>query len=194
MVDTGGDAKMPVAHTAKKTEVINAVETKLTKPAFNTLVRLCYMSPGLLLKEGSGFARGGITGAFNQYSAPNMNAFKANSGTATKIDKWKFPYTYTDRRLEYRKQRLLHNMRDRVNPPETFTGRLFSSYFMDWNIESVSYELATDELATIFHPAPTGVLTAPHMRRVESKKAGPPAGLDIFGEEDELEKFKGKQS
>lgn len=194
MVETGGDAKMPVVHTAKKTEVINAVETKLTKPAFNTLVRLSYMSPGLLLKEGSGFARGGITGAFNQYSSPNMNAFKANSGTTTRVDKWKFPYTYADRRLEYRKQRLLYNVRERVNPPETFTGRILSSYFFDWNIESVSYELATDELATIYHPAPTGVLTAPHMRRVESKKAGPPAGLEIFGEEEELEKFSGKKS
>lgn len=194
MVETGGDAKMPVVHTAKKTEVINAVETKLTKPAFNTLVRLSYMSPGLLLKEGSGFARGGITGAFNQYSAPNMNAFKANSGTTTRIDKWKFPHIYIDRRLEYRKQRLLNGVRNRVNPPETFTGRLFSSYLMDWNIESVSYELTTDELATIYHPAPTGVLTAPHMRRVESKKAGPPAGLDIFGDEADLEKFQGKRT
>ncbi len=194
LVETGGEAKMPVAHTAKKTEVINAVENKLTKPAFNTLVRLCYMSPGTILKEGSGFARGGITGAFNQYSAPNMNAFKANSGTTTRIDKWKFPHVYVDKRLEYRKQRLLHNLRNRVNPPETFTGKLFTSFFMEWNFDSVSYELVTDELATIYHPAPTGVLTAPHMRRVESKKAGPPAGLDIFGAEEDLERFKKKST
>ncbi len=192
MVDTGGESKSPLAQTAKKTEIINAIENKLTKPAFNSLVRLCYISPGTILKEGSGFARGGITGAFNQYSAPNLNAFKGNSGTATKADKWKFPYTSVNKRLEYRKQRFLHNVRDRINPPETFTARLFSSYLSDMNFATVSYELATDELATIFHPAPTGVLTAPHMRRVESKKAGPPAGLDIFGEETDLEKFKGK--
>ncbi len=192
MVDTGGESKSPLAHTAKKTEIINAVENKLTKPAFNAVVRLSYMSPGTILKEGSGFARGGITGAFNQYSAPNLNAFKGNSGTATKADKWKFPYTSVNKRLEYRKQRFLHNVRDRVNPPETYAARLFSSYLSDMNFATVSYELATDELATIFHPAPTGVLTAPHMRRVESKKAGPPAGLDIFGEEEDLEKFKRK--
>jgi hypothetical protein len=44
-------------------------------------------------------------------------------------------------------------------------------------------------LASIFHPPTAGVLTAPHVHRVESKKAGPPAGLAIFGEEGDIESF-----
>jgi hypothetical protein len=45
-------------------------------------------------------------------------------------------------------------------------------------------------LATLFHPPTSVVLTAPHIRRVESRKTGPPAGLAIFGEEGEIEKYK----
>jgi hypothetical protein len=191
MVDTGGETKTPLSATVKKSEIINAVENKLNKPAFNTLLRLCYMSPGSIAKEGSGFAKGGIMGALSQFGSPNLNSFKANSGTATKIGKWEFPYTYVDKRVEFRKQRLLYNFRQRENPPDTFLGRLFSSFRYDWNFESTSYELTTEELATIFHPATTAVLTAPHMKRVESKKAGPAAGLDIFGEDEDIEKFKG---
>ena len=45
-------------------------------------------------------------------------------------------------------------------------------------------------IATLFHPPTAVVLTAPHVKRVESRKVGPPAGLPIFGEEEELEKYK----
>ena len=48
----------------------------------------------------------------------------------------------------------------------------------------------TRSLATLFHPPTFLVLTAPHLRRVESKKTGPPAGLAIYGDEGDLEKFK----
>jgi len=33
------------------------------------------------------------------------------------------------------------------------------------------------------------VVTEPHIRHLESRRAGPPAGLSIFGEEKEIEKF-----
>ncbi|MCH7883427.1 hypothetical protein IIA95_03365, partial [Patescibacteria group bacterium] len=42
------------------------------------------------------------------------------------------------------------------------------------------------ELATIFHPPSYLVLTAPFIKRVEAKRLGPPAGLEIFGEEEEV--------
>lgn len=192
-VDAGG-AKVPLPATPGRNEMIAAVERKLTKAAFNVVIRLAYISPGAEMKSGSAFARGGIVGAFNQYAAPKLNSFKANGGTTTRIDKWKFPHIAVDSRLEYKKQRLLHNLRLRVNPPETFTAKLMSSFFHDLNFDTKHIELSFDEMATIFHPPSSVVLTAPHLRRVESKKAGPPSGLPIFGEEEELERFKGTRS
>lgn len=185
-----GDAKVPLPPTPGKSDMIAAVERKLTKSAFNTLIRIGYLGPVTLMKTGSAFARGGIVGAFNQYASPKLNSFKGNSETATKVDKWDWPHVNLDKRLEYRKQRMLHNLRERVNPPETFTAALLSSFIYDWNLDSKYFELSIDELATIFHPPSSVVLTAPHMRRVESKKAGPPSGLPIFGEEEHLDKFR----
>lgn len=191
MVDAG-DAKVPLPPTPGKTAVVAAVEGKLTKSAFNTLIRICYMAPATVMKTGSAFARGGIVAAFNQYASPKLNSFKGNSETATRVDKWTWPHVNLDKRLEYRKQRMLYNVRERVNPPETFTARLLTSFMYDWNLDSKYFELSIDELATVFHPPSSVVLTAPHMQRVESKKAGPPSGLPIFGEESNLEKFRGE--
>lgn len=185
-----GDAKVPLPATPGKNEIVAAVERKLTKSAFNTLIRICYLAPVTQMKAGSAFARGGIVGAFNQYASPKLNSFKANSETATRVDKWDWPHVRVDARLEHRKQRTLYNLRERVNPPESFTAAVMTSFIYDWNLDSKYFELSIDELATIFHPPASTVLTAPHIRRVESKKAGPPSGLPIFGEEEHLEKFK----
>ena len=64
-------------------------------------------------------------------------------------------------------------MRERVNPPETFTARLLSSFLYDWNLNSKYFELSIDELATIFHPPSSVVLTAPHMQRVGARRVRP---------------------
>jgi hypothetical protein len=52
------------------------------------------------------------------------------------------------------------------------------------------FELNTESLATLFHPPTRMVLTAPHIERVESRKSGAPAGLAVYGEESDIEKFK----
>jgi hypothetical protein len=41
----------------------------------------------------------------------------------------------------------------------------------------------------MWHPPTYAILTGPHIQRIQSKKAGPPAGADIFGDEKEIEKF-----
>ena len=52
------------------------------------------------------------------------------------------------------------------------------------------FVLSTRSVATLFHPPTFIALTAPHLRRVESKKTGPPAGLAIYGDEADLGKYK----
>jgi hypothetical protein len=94
-----------------------------------------------------------------------------------------------NKRVEYRKARMLYNYRHRMMPPETFIGRLITSTFFDWNFKSQRMDMTTQCIATIFHPPTAGVLTGPHIQRVESRKVGPPAGLAIFGGEIDIEKF-----
>ncbi len=77
----------------------------------------------------------------------------------------------------------------RMMPPETFMGRLIHSNFFRWNFASRSSAMNVECLATLYHPPTYLVLTAPHVKRVESRKAGPPAGMAIYGEEKEIERF-----
>jgi hypothetical protein len=68
-------------------------------------------------------------------------------------------------------------------PEELAFGKFYTSTPMNFNIKSRSYILTTAELATIYHVPTAVVLTSPHIKRLESKKMGPPAGLPIFEEE-----------
>ena len=182
--------KVQLTDPKETTAVIDSVARNLAKSAFRTLIRVLYVGPKTMYKDGSGFIRGGVTGAFNQYSSPTLNAFKANGAVGTSVDKWKRPYLMNDVRLEMKKQRILWNYRNRVLAPKTFVEKFFTSFSTNGN-KSEMFELALDGVATIFHPPTSVVLTTPHMRRVESKKAGPPVGLPIFGEESNLERFGG---
>jgi hypothetical protein len=42
----------------------------------------------------------------------------------------------------------------------------------------------TEEMATLFHLPTKIVLTGPSVKSSEARKAGPPAGLGIYGEEE----------
>ena len=177
-----------VMRTPGETFVLEEVENNLSKSAFATVVRLLYIAPKDIFFDA--FARRGVMGAFNQYSALNLNSFRPNYSASTVIKRFAWPYVFAKKRIMYRKQRFLYNYRRRETPPETFMGRVITSHWLYWNFHSIPFVLNTECLATIFHPPTQFVLIAPHLKRVESRKAGPPAGLAIFGEEEEIEKFK----
>jgi len=170
-----------------ETDVLKAVENNLSKPAFDTLIRFIYFSPKSLFYDS--FARRGLTGAFNQYSALDLNSFKQNYSMGTRVRFWNWPHIFPGLRNEYRKQRLLFNYRHREMPPETWMGKLISSKFFHPNFACHTYPLNTEALATLFHPPMGIVLTAPHIQRIESRRAGPPAGLAIYGEESSIDRF-----
>jgi len=73
--------------------------------------------------------------------------------------------------------------------PTTEMGKLIMSKFLNWE-HSKEMLMSARSLATIFHPPTHLTLTAPHMRRVESRKAGAPAGLPIYGNEEDIEKYR----
>jgi len=180
--------EVPIARTPGQTDVLEAVEENLSKPAFSTLIRFIYLSPREMFYDS--FARKGLRGAFQQYGALNLNSFKDNKNISTRTRFWDWPHIFSKRRNEYRKERILYNYRRREVPPETRMGRLITSKFFNWNFHSKRFHMNVEGLATLFHPPTAVVLTAPHIRRVESRKAGPPAGLAIFGGEEEIEKYK----
>ncbi|HXF44129.1 MAG TPA: hypothetical protein VNK70_01560 [Candidatus Paceibacterota bacterium] len=180
-------AKM-IARSPVETDVLEEVEKNLSKPAFDTLIRFIYTAPNNIFYES--FARRGLVGAFNQYSTLHMNGFRQNIKMSTRTLIWYWPHLFPKWRNEYKKQRILYNYLNREVPPETWMGRLITSHPLNWNFISKRFQMNIEGLATIFHPPSSIVLTEPHIRHLESRRMGPPAGLPIFGEEDDVEKYK----
>ncbi|MDO8504879.1 MAG: hypothetical protein Q7S36_03445 [Candidatus Liptonbacteria bacterium] len=168
-------------------EKLKAVEDNLSKPMFNTLIRIIYLSPKTIFRDR--YAKQGIVSSFNQYAVLNLNSFKRNDdvGVGEAGDKW--PFVFSKKRDEARKERILHTYRHRDVPPATFLGKFISSMPFHHNIGSKYCELSVESLATIYHLPTTVSLTAPYMNRVESRKVGPPLGLAIYGEDKDLEIF-----
>lgn len=173
--------------TPGETDILKKVEENLSKPAFHTLIRFIYLSPKALFNDG--YARRGLVGAFNQYSSLDLNSFRQNFSISTRTQIWNWPHIFPKKRLWYRKAVLLNDYLKRNCPPETFMGKVITSYLYRWNFASKRFIFTTQCLATLFHPPTSVVVTAPHLERVESRKAGPPPNLPIFGEEKEIEKF-----
>ena len=134
------------------------------------------------------FPRRGIVGAFNQYSASDRNTFVQNYACQTRARIWDWPHVFYDLRVEFRKQRLLMNFKKREVPAETFMGKVMTSSIFNW-ANSKRFLMNTECLATLFHVPIDMVVTQPHMPKVQSRKAGPPAGIAIFGSEKDIEKF-----
>lgn len=170
-----------------ETDVLKAVEKNLSKQAFKTTIRFIYFSPKLMFYDS--FARRGLVGAFNQYSALDLNSFRQNFKVGTKLNAWNWPFLFPRKRLRYRRQRLLYNFLRRKQPQVYFWAKIMSMYLLNFNWKSKKFYLNIEGIATLFHPPTQYVLTAPHIKRVESRKAGPPAGLPIYGEETNIDKF-----
>jgi hypothetical protein len=173
--------------TPGETDVLKAIEENLAKPGFEVVIRFIYTSPKELFFNP--IARHGILGAFNQYSSTDMNSFVPNYEVGTNAKIWVWPHIFPARRTLLRKERMLMNFRNREIPPQTGMGTKILSRWLNKE-SSEAIMLSSRSLATLFHPPTWLVLTAPHVKRVESKKAGPPAGLPIYGGEEEVEKYR----
>ncbi len=182
-----GDLSLFTIRSPRQTEILKAVEENLSKPAFETIIRFLYLSPQAIFSDS--YPRRGIAGAFNQYQALDMNAFSQNYSVSTHTKLWQKPYVFPKTRGEYRKARMLYNYKHREIPPERLTGKKINSYFFNWD-SSKRFLMNTKCLATVFHIPTTVILTEPHLKHLESKKSGPPAGLAIFGGDEEIEKYR----
>ncbi len=174
--------------TPGETDVLKAIEENLSKPAFETVIRFIYMSPKELYYDT--FPRRGIMGIFNQYASADLNSFVRNEAMSTRTKIWHWPHIAPVTRNEYKKQRLLMDYHRRELPHHTFMGKFLTSHWFNWNFHSRKFILTNRSIATIFHPPTFLVLTAPHLKRVDSRKMSPPSGLPIYGGEEEMEKYK----
>lgn len=161
-------------------EDVKAIENKLSKNGFESLIRYLYISPKPIFNMN--FGTKGIISFLNQYAAPNLNIFTHNYAVWTLIKTHIFPYFYHAERIEARKQRILYNFRNRTLPEKLSFGKFITSNIFHLNNKAKNFILVTSELATIYHIPGGQVLTSPYIERIESKKMGPPAGLPIFEE------------
>ena len=166
--------------TPGETEKMKQIEAKGFKPAYEVLIRYVYLAPQSIYNVN--FAKRGVRAAFSQYSAPNLNYFSANVRTWTQAWIWAWPHIFPKRILEGRKQRMWLSYRERAFPAETFMGKLTQFHIFTSSFTQKYSILNVEELATIFHPPSAAVLTQPLIKRVESRKLGPPAGLPIYKE------------
>jgi len=130
------------------------------------------------------FAKRGVFSCFNQYASLSLNFFRNNTPVRTIVYWSMWPFLFPKRRLAIRKQRILKKYRERKMPEETLAAKLAQSSIFSLDIYSSLNTLNIEELATVWHLPSTLVLTGPLIKRVESRKVGPPAGLPIFGAEE----------
>ena len=162
-------------------KVADAIIESMSKPGFESLIRYLYYAPKAVFS--TNFARRGLLGAINQYASPDLNSFRGNPKVETRTRWIYFPHLFVKQRVEARKQRILHNYRNRKLPEESTWAKVSTSHPFYVTLYSKTYILNTTELATLFHVPTENVLTSPHIKRIGSKRMGPPSGLPIYEEE-----------
>jgi len=137
--------------TPGKRKIIDAIEEKISKVGFHTVIRFVYVDRRDMFTK-SNIA--GVMGAIRQFNTNHLNFFTENKKAKTKTGG-----LFKDKRLESRKKWIFSNYTVRDFPKK-------------------SSILNTEELATIYHFPTTGV-KSPFLRRVLSKRGGPPPDLPI---------------
>jgi len=163
-----------------ESETMRAIERKLSKPMFNVVIRTIYMGP----KEGfsSNYGQRSMISAFNQYASETYNKFRNNGKVWTRANMWYPPFIFPKRRLLGLKERIISNYRERRFYHETRLAWMLQMHVSNFGVGGKRITLNAEELATLYHlptiMAPTGSI----MVKEEARKAGPPAGLPIYGE------------
>ena len=168
-----------------ESETMRAIERKVSKPFFNTVVRTVYVGPkeGFSANFGANFGQRGVISAFNQYASETYNKFKNNGFVWTRANMWYPPYIFPQRRLTARKERIMKFYRSRKIYDETRMARLLQFELANYGAAGQMITLNAEELATLYHLPTVLVLTGPMMKSEEARRVGPPAGLPIYMEE-----------
>ena len=168
-IGDGDTKRQQMAMTKGQESRIIAIERSLSKIAFDTGIRMIYLAEKSVYDGGY---VGAMTGSFKQYNSTDLNSF--GMAWATSFD---FPWQdIGGKKIKVLKEEILEAYKERNyfwKERVKFTG-IFGKKIVDRD----HFVLNTEELATIFH-FPGKVSSTPSLRRVESKKATPPANLPI---------------
>jgi len=139
--------------------VVEAVGMKISKLGFITKFRIIYLA-----QKGSfeGSRPPSIEGAIKQFSTLDLNGFKFDKKTRTKID-----YFFIKTRLRFRKRHILKNFKLR-------------SYLRGYS----RFILNTEELASVYHFPSSETVKAPLVKKTEAKRGEPPFSLPVKIEEE----------
>ncbi len=138
--------------TSGEKEILEALEKKIAKVGFNSVIRVVYIARKESYNIPTFFQ---VTSGFNQFNTQNLNAIKRDGKTITA---GKFPFKKS--KEMQKKKWLLYKYRLRYKPKTMFV-------------------LNIEELASLFH-FPGRVVAAPTLPRVGAKKGEPPAGLPSY--------------
>lgn len=145
--------------TPGEREVIEAIEKNTAKLGFLSKIRILYLANNDVF-DGSNFSA--VLGAFKHFNTLNLNGFRVNKKTLTKIK-----YLFRKTREFYRKKKILAEYKRRY-----FKERKFIF------LKAKTFVLNTEEMATIYH-YPGLAVPSVTMPRVEAKRGGPPMDLPI---------------
>ncbi|NTV22202.1 MAG: hypothetical protein HGB03_01360 [Candidatus Yonathbacteria bacterium] len=143
------------APTKGEMESIAAIERAITKPGFDTGIRVLYIAKKDSFDK---MVISTMTNAFKQFGSADLNGFKP-----TNVTSFNFPWQdFTGKRLAEKKAGIFNAYvaRGFFNPP----------------FKSIPMVMNTEELATVFH-FPGQVIRTPTFERIESRKGEPPVNL-----------------
>lgn len=168
-VGEGENKRQQVAMTKGQEQRIVAIERSISKLSFDTGIRMIYLAEKSVYDAGNISA---MISAFKQYNSPDLNSFGMSWTTS-------FDYPWQDlsgSKLKVLKDEMLeaYKSRDYFWRDRPAYGSIIGKKIVERN----AFVLNTEELATIFH-FPGRVSSTPSLRRVDSKKATPPANLPI---------------
>ncbi len=168
-IKEGDVKKKQMAMTKGQEARILAIERSISKISFDTGIRMIYLAEKSVYDGGY---VGAMTGSFKQYNSLELNGFGMAWTTS-------FDYPWQDingNKIKVLKEEILEAYKERNY---FWRERVkFSGIFGKKIVDRDHFVLNTEELATIFH-FPGRVSSTPSLRRVESKKATPPANLPI---------------
>ncbi|MEN9582111.1 MAG: hypothetical protein RL641_65 [Candidatus Parcubacteria bacterium] len=157
----------PARTTKGEGDLIAAIERSITKYGFDTGIRAIYLAHKDTFKP---IHITGLLGLWKQFATGNMNSFKP-----TNLTGFDYPWQdFTGNRAIKRKAEILEAYRARG-----FFQHPFKSFHAGGShLFRKPFVLTTEELATIYH-FPGRVLETPTFKRIDSKKAEPPANLPM---------------
>jgi len=153
--------------TPGEREIVEAIEKKISKPYFQTAIKVLYLGKG----DAYFVPNASIPmGFLNSFLTLNLNRFSPIGKTKTKVQVLKGPRVYA------RKKKIFWLYRLRLPPIFLPEAPIISDY---WRVKGGTSILNIEEMASLFHFPSRIVAPAPTMERIEAKKGEPPPELPI---------------